>query len=51
MKNIYDGTVTLDEKGEAVVPMPDYFSALNQDFRYQLRLSAHRHPISMSRRR
>ena len=36
MKNIYDGTVTLDEKGEAVVPMPDYFSALNQDFRYQL---------------
>ena len=36
MKNIYDGTVTLNEKGEAVVPMPDYFSALNQDFRYQL---------------
>ena len=36
MKNIYDGTVTLDEKGEAVVPMPDYFTALNQDFRYQL---------------
>ena len=36
MKNIYDGTVTLDEKGEAVVPMPDYFSALNQNFRYQL---------------
>jgi hypothetical protein len=36
MKNIYDGTATLDEKGEAVVPMPDYFSALNQNFRYQL---------------
>ena len=36
MKNIYDGTATLDEKGEAVVEMPDYFSALNQDFRYQL---------------
>jgi hypothetical protein len=36
MKNIYDGTVTLDKKGEAVVPMPDYFGALNQDFRYQL---------------
>jgi hypothetical protein len=36
MKNIYDGTITLDERGEAVVPMPDYFSALNQDFRYQL---------------
>lgn len=36
MKNIYDGTVTLDKKGEAVVPMPDYFAALNEDFRYQL---------------
>lgn len=36
MKNIYDGSVTLDEKGEAMVDMPDYFSALNQDFRYQL---------------
>ncbi len=36
MKNIYDGTVTLDEEGKAVVEMPDYFSALNQDFRYQL---------------
>lgn len=36
MKNIYDGTVKLDNKGEAVVSMPEYFSALNQDFRYQL---------------
>jgi hypothetical protein len=36
MKNIYDGSATLDDKGEAVVEMPDYFSALNQDFRYQL---------------
>lgn len=36
MKNVYDGVVTLDEKGEAIVVMPDYFEALNQDFRYQL---------------
>jgi hypothetical protein len=36
MKNIYDGTVALDDKGEAMVEMPDYFSALNDDFRYQL---------------
>ena len=36
MKNIYDGTVKLDNKGEAVVSMPEYFTALNQDFRYQL---------------
>ena len=36
MMNIYNGNVTLDAKGEAVVQMPDYFQALNQDFRYQL---------------
>nr|HPO64216.1 hypothetical protein [Candidatus Kapabacteria bacterium] len=36
MKNIYDGVVILDENGEAVVDLPDYFEALNKDFRYQL---------------
>jgi hypothetical protein len=36
MKNIYDGVVTLDENGEAWVELPDWFEALNQDFRYQL---------------
>ena len=36
MMNIYNGNVTLDDKGEATVQMPDYFQALNQDFRYQL---------------
>ena len=36
MENIYDGMVTLDEKGEAVVELPDYFEALNQDFHYHL---------------
>ncbi|PKA83380.1 hypothetical protein ATE92_1532 [Ulvibacter sp. MAR_2010_11] len=36
MMNIYNGNVTTDENGEAVVIMPDYFSALNIDFRYQL---------------
>ncbi len=36
MKNIYDGTVTTDGNAEAVVTLPDYFSALNKDFRYQL---------------
>ncbi len=36
MKNIYDGNVTTDANGEAVVEMPDYFEALNRDFRYQL---------------
>jgi hypothetical protein len=36
MMNIYNGVVALDAKGEAVVTMPDYFEALNRDFRYQL---------------
>jgi hypothetical protein len=36
MKNVYDGTVVLDYKGEAEVELPDWFGALNQDFRYQL---------------
>jgi hypothetical protein len=36
MKNIYDGVVTLDAHGQAVVSLPDWFGALNKDFRYQL---------------
>ncbi len=36
MKNIYDGTITTNTSGEAVVNLPDWFEALNGDFRYQL---------------
>lgn len=36
MMNIYNGNVTTDENGEAVVKLPDYFQALNKDYRYQL---------------
>jgi hypothetical protein len=36
MKNVYDGVVTLDENGEAWVELPEWFEALNRDFRYQL---------------
>ena len=36
MKNMYDGNITTDAAGEAVVELPDYFEALNRDFRYQL---------------
>jgi hypothetical protein len=36
MKNIYDGVVKLDADGEAVVELPPYFDALNENFRYQL---------------
>jgi hypothetical protein len=36
MKNVYDGVVSLDGKGEAEVGLPDWFETLNKDFRYQL---------------
>src|SRR5215212_249274 len=36
MKNVYDGVVALDNKGEAEIDLQDWFSALNKDFRYQL---------------
>lgn len=36
MKTIYDGIVTTDADGEAIVVMPTYFDALNNEFRYQL---------------
>ena len=36
MMNIYNGNITTDPNGEAVVEMPNYFDALNKDFRYQL---------------
>jgi hypothetical protein len=36
MKNVYDGVVALDDKGEAEIELPDWFGALNKDFRYQL---------------
>jgi hypothetical protein len=32
----YAGTVTLDERGEAAVTMPEWFSPLNKDVRYML---------------
>jgi hypothetical protein len=36
MMNVYNGNVTTDGAGRAVVEMPDWFEALNRDFRYQL---------------
>jgi len=41
MKNIYDGNVTTDSKGYAIVAMPKWFQALNKDFRYQLTILGH----------
>ncbi|MGO9344663.1 MAG: hypothetical protein ACLP6E_19425 [Acidimicrobiales bacterium] len=36
MMNVYNGTVVLDGDGRATVELPDWFEALNRDFRYQL---------------
>jgi hypothetical protein len=36
MMNIYNGNVTTNGNGTAVVTLPKYFEALNRDFRYQL---------------
>jgi hypothetical protein len=36
MKNLYDGVVKLNRKGEAEVRVPRWFSGLNRDLRYQL---------------
>jgi hypothetical protein len=36
MMNVYNGSVTTDKHGMAVVTLPVYFDALNRDFRYQL---------------
>ena len=36
MMNVYNGNVTTDDHGYAVVELPEWFEALNRDFRYQL---------------
>jgi len=36
MMDIYNGNVVLDANGENRVELPEWFEALNQDFRYQL---------------
>ncbi len=36
MMNVYNGNVTTNANGLAVVKLPAYFGALNRDFRYQL---------------
>ncbi|MGV8042171.1 MAG: hypothetical protein AB2L07_19630 [Thermoanaerobaculaceae bacterium] len=36
MMNIYNGNVTTDAEGFATVTLPEWFEALNREFRYQL---------------
>lgn len=48
MKNIYDGVVTLSDNGTAVVELPEWFEALNKDFRYQLTCIGEHAPVYVS---
>jgi hypothetical protein len=48
MKNIYDGVVELDSRGEAIVVLPEWFSALNKDYRYQLTCIGEYAPVYIS---
>ena len=36
MMNVYNGNVVLNDSGKATVTLPEWFEALNRDFRYQL---------------
>ena len=36
MMNVYNGNITTNKHGLATIVLPDYFEALNRDFRYQL---------------
>jgi len=36
MLNVYNGNIILDNNGEAIVELPEWFKALNKEFRYQL---------------
>jgi hypothetical protein len=48
MKNIYDGVVTLSDNGTAIVELPEWFEALNKDFRYQLTCIGEHAPVYVS---
>jgi hypothetical protein len=48
MKNIYDGVVELDAGGTAVIQLPEFFEALNKDFRYQLTCIGRYAPVYVS---
>ena len=35
-KNVYDGVAVLDNNGVAIVELPQWFQAINSNFRYQI---------------
>jgi hypothetical protein len=50
MKNIYDGVALLDDTGNALVALPEWFEALNKDFRYQLTCIGNFAPVYISQK-
>ena len=36
MMNVYNGNIILDNNGKATIELPEWFDALNKEFRYQL---------------
>ena len=49
MKDIYDGVATFDAGGTATVQLPDWFEALNGNFRYQLTCIGGFSPVYIAR--
>ena len=47
--NIYDGNTITDAEGRATAVLPDYFEALNGDFRYQLTVIGKRASAAVER--
>ncbi|MCI0391312.1 MAG: hypothetical protein MOB07_21430 [Acidobacteria bacterium] len=50
MMNIYNGIVTLGKDGSAEVTLPDWFEALNREFRYQLTCIGDFAPVFVARK-
>lgn len=50
MLNLYSGVMVLDENGEAEVALPEWFEALNRDFRYQLTCLGSFAPVYVARK-
>jgi hypothetical protein len=49
MMNVYNGNITLNGDGKATVELPEWFEALNRDFRYQLTSIGSFAPVYISR--
>lgn len=50
MMNIYNGNVVLNMEGKATVTLPDWFNALNMEYRYQLTCIGGHAPVYISKK-